>query len=112
MESGKLLTESEVFEDEILAGTKSTDNPAEHMPELQNHDKNLNERRLLARQRHAIKNQLFMSGVRDPRHHVPATVRHRGPKVRVAIRLVHLTEVCVDGGRPLIHALCIGICDD
>jgi hypothetical protein len=36
-----LLTESQVFEDEILSGTESTDHPAEDMPERHDHVKNL-----------------------------------------------------------------------
>jgi len=37
------LTEGEVFEDEILAGTESTNNPTNEVPEPHNHGKNLNE---------------------------------------------------------------------
>ena len=43
VESEKLLTQSEILEDEILARTEGTHNPAEHVPEPQNHDKNLSE---------------------------------------------------------------------
>ena len=43
MQSEKLLTQSEILEDEILARTEGTNNPAEHVPEPQNHDKNLSE---------------------------------------------------------------------
>ena len=43
MESEQLLTQSEIFEDEILAGTERTNNPAEQVPEPHNHGKNLNE---------------------------------------------------------------------
>ena len=41
--SEKLLTQSEILEDEILARTEGTNNPAEHVPEPQNHDKNFSE---------------------------------------------------------------------
>ena len=44
MEGEKLLTQSEILEDEILARTEGTNNPAEHVPEPQNHDKNLSEK--------------------------------------------------------------------
>ena len=43
VEDEKLLTQSEILEDEILARTEGTNNPAEHVPEPQNHDKNLSE---------------------------------------------------------------------
>jgi hypothetical protein len=36
-----LLTEGEVFENEILSRTESTDNPAQKMPEGNSHGKNL-----------------------------------------------------------------------
>jgi hypothetical protein len=35
------LTESQVFEDEILPGTESADHPAEDMPDRHEHGKNL-----------------------------------------------------------------------
>jgi hypothetical protein len=35
------LTESQVFEDEVLAGTKSTDDPPEEMQERHDHGKNV-----------------------------------------------------------------------
>ncbi len=45
MLSKQLLTESEIFKDEILSGNESTDNPSEEMSERrddgQNHDQNL-----------------------------------------------------------------------
>ncbi len=41
MQSQQLLTEGEVFENEILSRTESTDNPAEEMPEGHSHGKNL-----------------------------------------------------------------------
>ncbi len=44
MEDEKLLTQSEILEDEILARTEGTNNPAEHVPKPQNHDKNLSEK--------------------------------------------------------------------
>jgi len=37
------LTAGEVFKDEILAGTESTNNPTNEMPEPHDHGKNLNE---------------------------------------------------------------------
>jgi hypothetical protein len=37
----QLLTEGEVFEDEILLGTESADHPAEDMPDRHDHGKNL-----------------------------------------------------------------------
>jgi hypothetical protein len=43
VESEKSLTQSEILEDEILARTEGTNNPSEHVPEPQNHDKNLSE---------------------------------------------------------------------
>ena len=43
VENEKLLTQSEVLQDEILARTEGTNNPSEHVPEPQNHDKNLSE---------------------------------------------------------------------
>ena len=36
-----MLTEGEVFENEILSRTESTDNPAQEMPEGNSHGKNL-----------------------------------------------------------------------
>ena len=36
-----MLTEGEVFENEILSRTESTDNPAQKMPEGNSHGKNL-----------------------------------------------------------------------
>jgi hypothetical protein len=36
-----LLAQGEVFQDEILAGTESSENPAEEMPEGHDHGKNL-----------------------------------------------------------------------
>jgi hypothetical protein len=41
--SEKLLTQSEILEDEILARTEGTHNPSQPVPEPQNHDKNLSE---------------------------------------------------------------------
>ncbi len=43
MEGEQLLTQGEIFQDEILAGTERTNNPAEQVSEPHNHDKNLNE---------------------------------------------------------------------
>jgi hypothetical protein len=40
MQSQQLLTESQVFEDEVLAGTESADYPAEEMSERHDHGKN------------------------------------------------------------------------
>jgi hypothetical protein len=37
----QLPTESQVFEDEVLAGAKRADDPPEEMPERHNHGKNL-----------------------------------------------------------------------
>ena len=37
----QLPTESQVFEDEVLAGAKRADNPPEEMPERNNHGKNI-----------------------------------------------------------------------
>ena len=36
-----MLTESQIFEDEALSGTKSRDNPAEEMPQRCDHGENL-----------------------------------------------------------------------
>ena len=36
-----MLTEGEVFKDEILAGTESTNNPTDEVPEAHDHGKNL-----------------------------------------------------------------------
>jgi hypothetical protein len=41
VQSEELLTQGEVFQDEILAGTKGTAKPAEDVPELYDHAKNL-----------------------------------------------------------------------
>jgi hypothetical protein len=41
VQSQQLLTESQVFEDEVLAGAKSADDPPEEMPERHDHGKNL-----------------------------------------------------------------------
>ena len=41
VQSQQLPTESQVFEDEVLAGAKSADDPPEEMPERHDHDKNL-----------------------------------------------------------------------
>ena len=43
MERQELLTKSEVFEDEILAGTQRTDSPSKEVPEQHDHGKNLTE---------------------------------------------------------------------
>ena len=40
MQSQQLLMESQVFKDEVLAGTASADHPAEKMSERHNHGKN------------------------------------------------------------------------
>ena len=44
MQSKELLTESEIFKDEVLSGTESIDNPSEEMSEQrdcgQNHGQN------------------------------------------------------------------------
>ena len=40
MQSEQLPTESQVFEDEVLAGAQRADDPPEEMPERHNHDKN------------------------------------------------------------------------
>jgi hypothetical protein len=45
VQSQQLLTESEIFKDEVLSGAKSTNNPSQEMSERrdcgQNHDQNL-----------------------------------------------------------------------
>src|SRR5215472_2511979 len=41
VQSEQLPTESEVFEDELLAGAKGADDPPEEMPERHNHGKNV-----------------------------------------------------------------------
>ncbi len=41
MENEQLLTQGKIFEDEILAGAKSTAKPAEDVPEPHDHGKNL-----------------------------------------------------------------------
>ncbi len=41
VKSKQLLTQGKVFENEILAGTQRTDNPAEEVPEPDDHAKNL-----------------------------------------------------------------------
>jgi len=41
VKSQQLLTEGEIFENEILSRTESTDNPAQEMPEEHDHGKNL-----------------------------------------------------------------------
>jgi hypothetical protein len=41
VQSQQLLMESQVFEDEVLAGAESADHPPEEMPERQDHGKNL-----------------------------------------------------------------------
>jgi len=41
VQSQQLPTESEVFEDEVLAGAKRADDPPEEMPERHNHGKNI-----------------------------------------------------------------------
>ena len=41
VQSEQLPTESQVFEDEVLAGAKRADNPPEEMPERNNHGKNI-----------------------------------------------------------------------
>ena len=49
VQSQQLLTESEIFKDEVLPGTKGTDNPSQKMPERddddRNHGQNLIEKR-------------------------------------------------------------------
>ena len=41
MQSQQLLAESEIFEDEVLSGTESTDNPSEEMSEQRDHGQDL-----------------------------------------------------------------------
>jgi hypothetical protein len=41
VQSQQLLTESQVFEDEVLSGTESADHPAEEMSERHDHGKKL-----------------------------------------------------------------------
>ena len=41
MQSEQLPTESQVFEDEVLAGAERADDPPEEMPEQHNHGKNI-----------------------------------------------------------------------
>jgi hypothetical protein len=41
VQSEQLLAESQVFEDEVLAGAKRADDPPEKMPERHNHGKNI-----------------------------------------------------------------------
>src|SRR5215472_8777160 len=41
VQSEQLPTESQVFEDEVPAGAKRTDDPPEEMPERHNHGKNI-----------------------------------------------------------------------
>lgn len=51
MQSQQLLTESEIFKDEILSGTEGTDSPSQEMSEQrdngQNHGQNLTETRCI-----------------------------------------------------------------
>jgi hypothetical protein len=53
VQSKELLTESEIFEDEVLFGTESTDNPSEEMSERrdesEDHGQNLIETRRITR---------------------------------------------------------------
>ena len=41
VESQQLLTESQIFKDEVLSGPESADHPPEEMPERRDHGKNL-----------------------------------------------------------------------
>jgi len=41
VKSEQLLTQRQIFEDEILAGTKGTTKPAEEVPETHDHGENL-----------------------------------------------------------------------
>ena len=41
VQSEQLPTESQVFEDEVLAGAKRADDPSEQMPERHSHGKNI-----------------------------------------------------------------------
>jgi len=41
VQSEQLPTESQVFEDEVLAGAKRAEDPPEEMPERHNHGKNI-----------------------------------------------------------------------
>jgi hypothetical protein len=43
MQSQQLPTESQIFEDEVLAGTESADHPAEEMSKPGDHGRNLTE---------------------------------------------------------------------
>jgi hypothetical protein len=43
VQSQQLLTQRQVFEDEVLPGTESADHPPEEMPERHDHGKNLSE---------------------------------------------------------------------
>ena len=44
MQSEQLLAESQVFEDEVLAGAKRADDPPEEMSKRHNHGKNCSEK--------------------------------------------------------------------
>jgi hypothetical protein len=67
VESQQLPTESQVFEDEILAGTESADYPAEEMSERHDHGKNFSEK-----ERIKLCAKSFISQVYD------LLARHRG----------------------------------
>jgi hypothetical protein len=41
VQSQQLLTESQIFEDEVLPGPESAEHPSEEMPERHDHGKNL-----------------------------------------------------------------------
>jgi hypothetical protein len=43
MEYQQLLTQGEIFKDEILVGTESSNNPTKKLPKPHHHGKNLNE---------------------------------------------------------------------
>jgi hypothetical protein len=79
--NGVLLAESEVFQNEILTGAESTENPAEKMPKSQDHSRNfigtpsikLLSKRLIPRVCEVLTRHNYLLGESD--EVTPATIR-------------------------------------
>jgi hypothetical protein len=82
VQSEQLPTESQVFEDEVLAGAKRADDPPEEMPERHNHGKNI-----IGTIRIQLCAKSFILQMYDvlARHKGQHPCRHSGPKPKMCI---------------------------
>jgi hypothetical protein len=89
MQSEQLPTESQVFEDEVLAGAKRADDPSEEMPERHNHGKNI-----IGTIRIQLCAKSFILQVYD------VLARHRAEKVGLGFKLPSLPLEIGQLGQP------------